>query len=85
MDNTIIKALGTDETYKYLGMIQSTQIHKDAMMSNIEKEYHRRVRKIASSLLNGKNKINAINSWAIPILRYTGLDKRKNQCSRHKD
>ena len=42
------------------------------MRANVSKEYHRRVQKVAESTLNGQNKIQAINTWAIPILRYTG-------------
>ena len=42
------------------------------MRANVSKEYHRRVRKVAESTLNGQNKIQAFNTWAIPILRYTG-------------
>ena len=72
MDNTTIRGLQPDETYKYLGVAQSTHIHKEEMRANVSKEYHRRVRKVAESTLNGQNKIQAINTWAIPILRYTG-------------
>ena len=31
----------------------------------------KRVRKILKSKLNGGNTIQAINSWAIPVIRYT--------------
>jgi len=33
--------------------------------------YKKRVRKILKSALNGKNIIIAINTWAIPLIRYT--------------
>ena len=34
-------------------------------------EYNKRVRKILKSKLNGGNIIKAINSWAVPVVRYT--------------
>ena len=34
--------LGPDETYKYLGVAQSTHIHKEEMGENVSNEYHRR-------------------------------------------
>src|SRR6185436_7886221 len=34
-------------------------------------EYMKRVRKILKSKLNAGNTIQAINSWAIPVIRYT--------------
>ena len=46
MDNTTIRGLQPDETYKYLGVAQSTHIHKEEMRANVSKEYHRRVRKV---------------------------------------
>ena len=34
------------------------------------KEYKRRLRLILKSQLNGKNKMTAINTWAVAIFRY---------------
>ena len=34
-------------------------------------EYNKRVRKILKLKLNGGNIIKAINSWAVPVVRYT--------------
>ena len=33
-------------------------------------EYERRLRLILKSKLNGKNKIQAINTWAVALLKY---------------
>ena len=41
------------------------------MKEKIRKEYWRRVRLILRSELNGKNKIEAINSLAIPVVQYS--------------
>ena len=62
MDNTTIRGLQPDETYKYLGVAQSTHIHKEEMRAKVSKEYHRRVQKVAESTLNGQNKMQAINT-----------------------
>ena len=34
-------------------------------------EYIRRVRKLLKSKSNGGNTIKGINSWAVPVIRYT--------------
>ena len=41
------------------------------MKDKIGKEYKRRIRKILESKLNGGNIIRAMNTWVIPILRYS--------------
>ena len=40
------------------------------MKKRFEKEYKRRLKLVLKSKLNGKNKINAINTWAVSVLRY---------------
>jgi hypothetical protein len=37
-------------------------------------KYTKRVRKVLKSKLNGGNCIRAINSWAVPVIRYTAVD-----------
>jgi len=63
--NVSIKALDVFESYKYLenNVIKDSKI-KSAVITN----YKKRVRKILKS---GKNIIIAINTWAIPLVRYT--------------
>ena len=40
-------------------------------MKDITKtEYTRRVKKVLQSALDGKNCIQAINTWAVPVVRY---------------
>ena len=44
------------------------------MKEKINKEYRRRQRLISKSKLNGRNKVTAINTWAVTIFRYgTGM------------
>ena len=40
------------------------------MKEKIIREYKRRLRLVLKSKLNGKNKIQAVNTWAVAILRY---------------
>ena len=40
------------------------------MKTEFVTEYKRRLRLILRSKLNGKNKIKAINNWAVAIIRY---------------
>ena len=40
------------------------------MKNKVTTEYKRRLRQILKSKLNGKNKIQAINTWAVALLRY---------------
>ena len=40
------------------------------MKIKVTAEYKRRLRLILKSKLNGRNKIQAINTWAVPLLRY---------------
>ena len=41
------------------------------MKEKIRKEYNRRVRSILRTELNGRNKIEAINSLAVPVVQYS--------------
>jgi len=44
-------------------------------------EYKRRIKLVLKSKLNGKNKILAINAWAVAVLRYSfgELDWKKEE------
>ena len=71
LPNNNIKGLNLDETYKYLGILQTDDIkHKQAKRKTLSK-CNKRVKKILKSKLNGGNIIKAINSWAVPVVRYT--------------
>ena len=55
---------------KYLGILESdTVLHKE-MKSKVTTEYYRRVKKILRSQLHGRFAFRAINTWAVPLLRY---------------
>ena len=56
--------------YTYLGILELNEIKEHEMKTKVIAEYKRRLRLILKSKLNGKNKIQAINTWAVVLLRY---------------
>lgn len=77
------------EGYIYLGIVELDKIKEDEMKKKTIKEYKRRLRLILKSKLNGKNKITAINTWAVAVFRYgAGIlqwkeSELKRQCMEH--
>lgn len=58
------------ETYKYLGIMQSFRNQDEEMRSKATTEYRNRVRRVLQSQLSSRNKITAINAFAVPVIRY---------------
>ena len=56
--------------YKYLGILEYNKIKESKMKENFRREYLRRTKLIMKSRLNGRNKIIAINTWAVSLIRY---------------
>ena len=56
--------------YTYLGILELDEIKEHEMKNKVAAEYKRRLRLILKSKLNCKNKIQAINTWAVALLRY---------------
>ena len=65
-----IKALESNDGYKYSGIIQYDTTKNTEMNEMLSKEYFRRIRKILKSSLKAGNTILAINSRAVSIIRY---------------
>ena len=63
---TIMKHLGPEENYKYLGVTEGDGIQHSSM-----KECFRRVRSILRSKLNARNRIDTINCLALPVVTYS--------------
>ena len=59
-----------DNGYTYLGILGFDEINEHEMKNKVAADYERRLRLILKSKLNGKNKIQAINTWAVALLRY---------------
>ena len=68
-DGQIMKEI-EENGYKYLGILESDVMRESKMQEIFRNEYFRRLRLLLKSKLNGKNKIMAINTWAVPVLRY---------------
>ena len=60
------------DSYKYLGILELNDLKNSEMKQKTAAEYKRRVKAILKTELTGKNKIESINSLAIPVIRYTG-------------
>ena len=58
------------EGYTYLGIVELDKTKENEMKEKPIKEYKRRLRLVLKSKLNGKNKIAAINAWAVTVFRY---------------
>ena len=56
--------------YKYLGIVEMDKIKETEMKDKFASEYKRRLKLVLKSKLNGKNKILAINTWAVSVWRY---------------
>ena len=67
-----IKTHAENETYKYLGILEADTIKQVEMKGKIQKEYLRRTRKLLETKLNSRNLIRRINTWAVPLIRYSG-------------
>ena len=68
-----------NEGYKYLGILELDKIKEKEMKETFGKEYLRRVRLVMASKLHGRNKIQAINTWAVSLMRYGGGVIKWNQ------
>ncbi|CAB4021725.1 Hypothetical predicted protein [Paramuricea clavata] len=68
-DEETIKSVEEDG-YKYLGILELDKIMEGEMKRKFVKEYGRRLKLVLKSKLNGRNKIMAMNTWAVALLRY---------------
>ena len=67
-----IRTLAENENYKYLGILQADTIKQVEMKDKIQKEYLRRTRKLLETKHFSRNLIKGINTWAVPLVRYSG-------------
>ena len=70
-NNNTIEGLSLEKSYKYLGVQQAEDVKHRQVKKQTSAEYTNRVRKILKSKLNGGNTIQAVNSWAVTLIRYT--------------
>ena len=65
--------------YKYLGILEYNKIKESKMKENFRREYLTRTKLIMKRILNGRNKIIAINTWVVSLMRwcrYCKMDKK---------
>ena len=67
-----IKTLAENETYKYLDILVADTIKQAEMKEKNQKEYLRRSRKLLEIKLSSRTLIKGINTWAVPLVRYSG-------------
>ena len=67
-----IRTMEENETYKYLGILETDYIKQVQMKDMIRKEYLRRTRKLLETKLSSKNLFKGINTWAVILVRYSG-------------
>ena len=64
--------------YTYLGILELHEIKEHEMKIKVTAEHKRRLMLTLKSKLNGKIKIQAINTWVVALLRYgTGVINSK--------
>jgi len=66
-----IKKMDPRKAYKYLGIEESFDIQHKNEKEKLKKEYLRRLRLVLGTEFTAKNKIQAIGSLAVPVLRYS--------------
>ena len=67
-----IRTLEENENHKYFGIFEADTIKQVQMKDTIRKEYLRRTRKLLETKLSSRNFIKGINTWALPLVRYSG-------------
>ena len=51
-------------------ILEVDRVKEGEMKIQCQKEYKRRLKMVLKSKLNGKNRIQAINTWAVAVIRY---------------
>lgn len=71
VDGTAITQLAHDQTYTYLGIPQKQMNELPKIKQQLTKQYLNKVKKIWTTELNAKNKCQATNSLALPLVSHT--------------
>ena len=69
-----IRTFGEKKTYEYLEIMEADTIKKvEIKEKKIKKAYLRRTRRLPETKVYYRNLIRGINTWAVPLVRYSGL------------
>ena len=69
--NDVIEEMGSDDIYKYLGVIESSNIKHNEMKVLAMEKFKKKLKNVLKSELNSKNIMTAINEYVTPVLSYT--------------
>ena len=80
-DGNILQDVKEEEGYRYLGILEADKIYNKQMKEVTSRTYLQRVKKVLKSQLDGKSTFQAINTWAVPVIRYSAgiVDWTKNE------
>ena len=70
-DGKAIKSLGEDESYIYLGILDTDKRLVDEMKKKVLKEYFAQLREVLKSKLKDESSDQGVNAWAVSQLRYS--------------
>uniref|UniRef100_H3AWP0 Reverse transcriptase domain-containing protein n=1 Tax=Latimeria chalumnae TaxID=7897 RepID=H3AWP0_LATCH len=70
LDGAEIQELEPEKHYKYLGMQQLLNINTTQIKEAVTATFKKRLKLIMKTQLNAKNKTQAVNTWASPVLVY---------------
>ena len=70
-ENDIIEEMGNADIYKYLGVIESSNIKHNEMKTMALEKFKKKLKNVLKSELNSKNIMTAINEYVTPVLSYT--------------
>ena len=65
-----MKDVESDKGHKYLAVLQSSENMQNNIKDETKQTYIKRIKQVLKSKLNSRNKIQAINSYAIPVNSY---------------
>jgi len=71
-----------DSSYKHLGVLDAGGFQHSDVKANVRDEYKKRLRLLLKSKSNSQNQIQAINRFAVPVVRYTAgiIDWALQEC-----
>ena len=52
----------------------------EEMKLKVFREYFRKLKKVSKSKLNGGNLVQGVNTWAVPLLRYSAAFISRRKC-----
>ena len=67
----MIKLLSHYRKVKVIRILEVDTFLGEEMNLKVSKEYFRKLKKVLKSKLNGGNLVQGVNTWAVPLLRYS--------------